>query len=331
MSTEEPAVTPGAKWQRHTSLVYGLLAVCTVIILWSAVVQARCNARVARLKGEGWAEAKRQLVDMEHTSMRYVARAFYYDTDATMRARAGETLLATITRLAQNAPTETAALAEWQRRMRLVAESDMVSKALVDESPEVRELAGKIVALTGVEPGKEEGRHARWQNLERLLARLRQDPDKHVDAVLLEWRAESTVGDFGNSVLVGIIAGDASPAMRRAATKMLHYMLDAAYRADDREEMVKLVGHRRLRILLRLLADDVPGMAELLSFSPHFYKRNPGLVPGLQAKLKQVKAQGPEALERALDVWKDLYADIEEGQRGALRSKAVVEVLGKKG
>jgi uncharacterized protein YbbC (DUF1343 family) len=91
--------------------------------------------------------------------------------------------------------------------------------------------------------------------------------------------------------------------------------------------MVKLVGHRRLRLLLRLLADDVPGVERLLSFSPSFSRQNTTLIPGIRAKLKEAKAKGPQELETALTRWKDIYTEVEEGQRTVLRSKAVIEAL----
>jgi len=330
MTSAEPSGVEPARWRKWNYLAYALALVCLAYVGFSMVRQTRVNALVSRLATGEWQQAKADLVALGERALPYTVRAFYYDLDPTVRRRAGQTLLESVSRLAQEAPKEETARSRWQEDMRVICESDMVTKALRDEDPEVRQLAAKVDATLGFEHGIEEGRYRRWKKMEELIDKVRQKPadKKHLEAIMQDWRVDEVVGEFGNSVLVGIMADDPDADMRKAATWMLGEMLETAYRADDREEMVKLVGHRRLRMMLKLLAEGVPGADRLLSFSPNI-RAFPKLLPGIRDALCQAKAKGPEAYEQALTRWKDIYSDIEEGQKGVLRSKAVVAILGK--
>jgi len=349
-------------WKKATLLLSAFTAILLIHVGLKIAEQEKCEAIVEDLAGSDYKTAQQEAVARGETAMPYLSRAFYYDLDPKVRIRAGEAVLASLEELEKQAPTREEERAEWQEHMRVVAESDMTSKALRDEKPEVRKIAAEITRIIGFEHEIEEGRFERWQNMDKLIHKLRQvatamaqeitrlraeaekkldepgadeaqvqselrrDIAEVIDPIMQEWHVDHVVGEFGNSVLVGIIADAPSPAMRTVATEMLLEMLAAAYRADDREEMIKLVGHRRLRILLDLLAQDVPHVEALLSFSPHI-NRHPKLLPGIQQKLQEAKAEGPEEYAEGLSFWKDRYSDIEEGSKGALRTKAVAALI----
>lgn len=215
----------------------------------------------------------------------------------------------------------------WQEDIRNAVENEMITKALADEDPECRKLAAQMVQITGFEHGIERGRYRRYQNMVRLLAKLREDPasEENRQAVLEEWRDPETVGEFGNPVLVGLVDTGETKEVKEAAAFILRDMLASAYRADDRDEMVRLVGHRRLRILLRLLTEeeaeyiDIKG---LLTFSPNIPER---FVEGL--RLQFAEAETEQELRERIDYWKDIYTSIEEGQRAVLRSDRVQAIM----
>ena len=373
------------RWRQPAYFAYAFIALCAIYIGFKVARQGTCNGLVARLSGQNWEQAKTDLVGMGEVAMPYTVRAFYYNLDVSTRRRAGETLLESLQK--QQASQGGGAPEEWQNHIRAVSESDMASKALRDEDPEVRQLAAKIVTILGFEHYREEGRYRRWEKMEELIAKLRGmapsmakplaklfadeermrrerekleneyeklDPKKQAEGadtaaqeeslkairgkiravsealkasagkrnrviapIMDDWRIDEAVGDFGNSVLVGIIDTDKAPGMRTAATAMLDDMLATAYRADDREEMIKLVGTRRLRILLRLLSEDVPGVKGVLGFSPHI-RAVPNLLPSVRQALSEKRAEGDEAYDAMLAYVTGLHSDVEEGRKGVL-------------
>ena len=212
---------------------------------------------------------------------------------------------------------------EWQLGLRSACQSDMISKGLADEDPECRLIAAKLVRIMGFEGQIERTRYARWRDMERLIGELRKSSlDKEaVQRVLGQWEIGDIVGEFGNSALVGLMATAKREKLREAAAGMLRHMLASAYRADSREEMVRLVGRRRLNTLLDLLASDQAGplqIKEILTFSdkiapedqPRFY-----FINRIQKRLAQARKEGGKAFAAALDRCQDIYGEVEEGRK----------------
>ncbi|HRU05840.1 MAG TPA: hypothetical protein P5137_08705 [Candidatus Brocadiia bacterium] len=217
----------------------------------------------------------------------------------------------------------------WQEKAQTAAESEMVSKALGDEDPECRALAAKMVDILGFANPVEKDRWRRATMMEWLLAELAKSAgDKDALAkIKADWLAEKGVGDFGNSVLVGLMRDAKDEKLRVAAAGILEETLAAAYRADDREELVRLVGRRRLRALLTMLLR--PDAAELkvkrvLTLSPNI---PPALVDGIRAELAKAQKEGPNAFQAELSRLTDIFASLEEGQKGLLKTKAVMALI----
>lgn len=217
----------------------------------------------------------------------------------------------------------------WQEDAQVAAESEMVSKALGDEDPECRALAAKMVDLLGFANAVEKDRSRKARIMEWLLAELGKSAgDKDAVAkIRADWLAENGVGDFGNSVLVGLIRDAKDQKLRLAAASILEETLAAAYRADDREELVRLVGHRRLRTLLTMLLRPDAGdlkIKRILTLSPNI---PPALVEGMRVELENAQKEGPEVLQQRVNELKDVFASLEEGQKGLLKSKAVMAII----
>ena len=89
----------------------------------------------------------------------------------------------------------------------------------------------------------------------------------------------------------------------------------------------ELMGHRRLRVLLRMLVEeeaDLVDVKKMLSYSPSI---SIALIHGIQRTLAKAKAGGEAELAAALEKWKDIYSSVEEGQKAILRSKTVLAIL----
>ena len=215
----------------------------------------------------------------------------------------------------------------WQESIRNAAENEMITRALAEEDPVCRDLAEQMIQITGFEHGIERRRYRRYQNMNRLLAMLRENPESEEvrRQVFHEWSDHETVGEFGLPVLVGLLQTGETKEIQEAAAYVLRGMLAAAYRADDRDEMIRLVGHRRLRILLSMLVDpdaehlDVKG---LLTFSPNIPD---AFVAGIRGQLAQAETEAE--LQARIDRWYDIYTSLEEGQRAILRSEEVRAIM----
>ena len=222
---------------------------------------------------------------------------------------------------------------EWQMWLRHTVQSEMITKALGDEDPAVRQLAAKLVRIFGFEQGIEHKRYVQWRNMERLITRMdkelagistrnakamRKQVTQVAEGILKQWEARSIVGEFGNGALIGMMDASDDLKVRLAAADILDEILASAYRADNREEMVRLVGGRRLRALMTMLASPKAGtlqVKKMLSYSPNMYKKNPQLVSSMQLKLERAKAKGETAFERALSRCMGIFTDVEEGRK----------------
>jgi len=233
---------PVPKWQKTATSVVYALAVAVVLYLGYAYYTQRMFAGLMTelLSGDRTSSdaAAARLVATDE-SLPYLADALLNDPRPQARALAAKTI-----RRRVQAKINTIGL---KPRLSLPLDLEAVTRALSDESPEVRAAALTVVNLVGCTENYQRNRLDEMRQFEGLLKDLGAADASAQAAAAEGFRA---AGDRALPFLVGVVSSEDKEQRLRGLTT-LRACVQEILRSSNQRRIVPLLERRRCRLLLR--------------------------------------------------------------------------------
>jgi hypothetical protein len=260
---ESESEQPLPAWTKMaTVLVYLLLVGVFVYIFVSFRTQADYFARMDRLV-EGDEDARAAaLKELKQTddSLPFVCSTLINGMRPLNRKACADVILARL----EARRAEVAKIGEEEDRraiMRRGIDLFAVSKALTDESPEVRQKARQIIELTGTEQNYQKIRLSDMEKFEALLEKLRKGSEQERADAVEEFRQ---AGESGLGFLVGTVFAYDDPEFRLRGMTTLQVVMNDILRGSNQKRIVLVLGRRRCQLLIREMMDMKPENREVM-------------------------------------------------------------------
>ena len=196
----------------------------------------------------------------------YLSSGLLNNQNAEVRLLCGRILLKAVQKRDRNCSESDESL-----RHKIVGRNinvEYVSRTLFDESPEVRDVAARIITLVGTRRPHQKRKLADRKRFEEMLVELKNANGTDRLAELTEQFVDAGVDSV--PFLVGTLCSD-DPQYRRRGMEVLEKVVEAQLRGANLKRVVQVLGRRRTQRLLSQLDDTdrmlVKTVRRLLSLS----------------------------------------------------------------
>ncbi len=298
MSESNPQAEPVPAWQKTATVaVYALVVVAFLYLGWAWYVQRTFSGLVSDLLSDDSAKSSAAALKLAATddALPYLTDALVNRPDPEDRVLAAKVLLRRLCRKSELEPA-----ADLSAGLDLEA----VTRALSDESPEVRAAALAVVELAGTRANYQRNRVDEMRQFEGWLKGLASADVAEHDAAAESFR---TAGERALPYLAGTAFSE-DRGVRLRGLAALRASVQEILKSSNQARIVPLLGRRRCRVLLaelpRLGESDRALVVDVLNvggrLSPDFFSGFLKAWPTLDAPAREaLLAERVESLEQA--------------------------------